>query len=146
MRRRGGKSKPPRTDDLKARLGGGLGLADIVRHQAFETQFLHRGQVQPVYRATMNVSGVAVLPQRSRKQGSRESAKLVRLLVAEKGKPRFQQAPGRASQIPRQIIGLELDHHLEFRQSRDGYLALEADSPHNRGALRLGPKNLHQAA
>ena len=140
------KSIASGTYDLKSRFGSGLGLADVVRHQALQTKFFHRSQMQPVHRAAVNVAGVAMLAKRSPEKSGRESAKLVRCLTAQDGKPSLQLAPTRPSQIPRQIVGLELDQHFQFRKRRHGYLRLEADSLQHRGTLRFRAKDLYQAA
>lgn len=136
----------PGPHDLKARLGSGLCLADIMRHQALQAELLHRRQMQPVYRAAVNVAGIAMLAERGAKKRGRESAKLVRCLLAQHGKSSLQLAPGRAGQIPRQVVRFELDPHFQFRKRRHGYLRLKADRSQYLGTLRLRAKDFYQAA
>ncbi len=133
-------------NDFKPRFAGSLCLANVVRHQALQTKFLHRGQMEPVYRAAVNLSRVTMLAKRGPEQSGRESAKLIGCLMTQDGKSSLQLAPARASQIPRQIVGLELDHHFQFRQGRHGHLRLPADRLQHLGTLRFRAEDLHQAA
>ncbi len=107
------------TNDLKSRRACGLRLPVIVRHQARDFEFLHRSQMQPIQRATVNRAGIAMLPKRRLKESGRQSPKLVRRLIAQHRQLRFQLPPTRARIITRQIKSFQLNERFQFGKHRD---------------------------
>src|SRR5438105_3805139 len=106
-------------DDLKTRRQGGFGLPLVVGQQTRDLEFLHRGEMEPVYCAAMDSARVAMLAQRRLEQRAWESAELEGLLVAQRDQLRLEISPARSRIFAAEIAGLELDERLEFGQHRD---------------------------
>ena len=115
-------------------------------HQAREPQLLHRGQMQSVDRAAMDVAGIKMLAKCRPKKIGWESAEFIRRLMPQDRKSSLHLAPTGSRQIPSHIISLELDHYFQFHKSRNGYLRFDTDRFQDLRTLRFRSKDLYQAA
>jgi hypothetical protein len=135
-------SRGSRRDDLDPERASGHRLRGVVGHEAGDLELLHRGEVEPIERSTMNPARRGLLATCGLHQAGGKCSEREGLGRAKLGKLDDEPTPGGRSVSSREPRRLELNLRLELGERRDDDQVFRRHAAADGRALRLRPEEL----